>query len=508
MPEIEIVLPSFKPKQQLVFDSRANEILFAGDTRAGKSFFVRRTYIELCASIPGLITDILRLNWADVIKNYMLGETSFPALLHNWEKAGLVNITEARIDFWNGSVITLGHCADERAIRTHQGNPTHVRTLDESAQLIEGNIRALGGWMTITKEFADKIPDKWKGTFPRLYHLTNFVGPGMGYYRRGFLECREPFEIQKVGQFNRQYIPAYLTDNDSEDASATIARIKEAFPDPMVQRALLECDWRAMAGDMFPEWNEDRHVVTDFRPPVHWFRFRSLDLGYAEPTAVYWCAVSDGEPFFDHDHNERWFPRGAFIIYNEWYVCDEREPSKGLRLRNEDIRDGVIERSELGHRTDITLTDSLPFQDRGGESVPSVFLNKGSGIVLTLGDTSRVVGWNQFRSRLIGIEIDLDGSGIMMRLPMIYFTESCRYIRQYVPMLQRHKSESKPEDAVEHGEATHSCDAIRLICMAHTIIKDKISPLESRIQKTLAQLKPTVNKIIKQKGKTVFDARI
>jgi len=261
----------------------------------------------------------------------------------------------------------------------------------------------------------------------------------------------------------------------------------------MVQKALLECDWRSMAGDFLPEWNEERHVVPDFIPPPHWFRFRGLDLGYAEPCCTLWATVSDGEPFYDHEKKERWFPRGAIVIYREWYVCDSVDPSKGLRLRNEDIRDGIIARTEPGHRTDYTLTDRLPFQDRGGVSVPEVFANKGQGVVLTLADTSRVTGWNAVRSRLIGY----DEPSLNKKIPMLYVTESCEYLRTYLPMLQRHPSDKKKEDAQEHGEATHAPDTLRYICMAHTIIKDKIEPIKSRIEAELRARKPTINKIIK-----------
>lgn len=504
MPEVVLTLPKFKAKQQLIFDSKATEILIAGDTRAGKSFFIRKTYIYFCSQIPGLQCDILRLNYDDVINNYMDGETSFPLMLRDWERAGLVKINESEIRFWNDSHILLGHCADDKVARKHQGNAKHMRTVDESAQIPEARLRGLTGWITMSKDMVDRVPEKWRDTFPRMYHLTNFMGPGMGYYRRGFLECREPFVIEQVGQFKRQFIPMYLTDNDSEDMQKTIARIKEAYPDPATQKALLECDWRAKAGDFFPEWNEDRHVVADLKPPPHWFRFRGLDLGYAEPCCVYWVAVSDGEPFKDDNGQERWFPRGAFILYQEWYIADQTDPSKGLRLRNEDIRDGIIARTEIGHRNDITLTDSLPFQDRGGESVPSVFSNRGDGFQLTLGDTSRVVGWNHLRSRLIGKIEGYGEDGKSIILPMIYFCECCEAARRYLPLLQRHKSESKGEDAVEHGEATHSPDTIRIICMAHTVIKDRIIPTDVMVKRELAARKPTVKNLMKQAGHAYF----
>lgn len=468
MPEVEILLPKFKPKQQLIWDSDATEILIAGDTRSGKSFFVRKAYILLCSQIPGLITDILRLNYEDVLKNYMVGETSFPALLDPWERAGLVKITENEIRFWNGSLITLGHCSDERALRKHQGNQTHLRTIDESAQFTESQLRGLGGWITITEQFRKTLPERFQSAFPKIWHLTNFIGPGMGYYRNGFLEPRAPFAIEQVGQHRRQYIPMYLIDNDSEDAQRTIARIKEAFPDPSVQKALLECDWRAMVGDFLREFKEDKHVIPDHMPPAHLFKYRTFDWGVADPAACCWFYVADGQPI---PGVGKLIPRGALVMYREWYVCNPNNRAEGgllngQRYRNEDLARGIVARTTREENcSGLTLADSKPFQDGGGQTIAEVFMN--NGCPLQLADTKRISGWAQLRSRLIGFE---DGNG--GSVPMIYFTESCSAARTYIPLLQRHPTPGKEEDAQEHGEATHICDAVRYACTARPLVRD------------------------------------
>lgn len=508
MPEVKIILPCLHEKQELVFNSKATEILLGGDTRAGKSFFIRVAYIVYCSEIPGLQCDIFRLHHDDVIAENMQGETSFPVLLDKWVKTGLCKVNQTEVVFWNESRISLEHCSDDVVMQKHQGVAKHVRTFAESCQMLEHRIRALTGWVTMSEEMKARVPEKWKGQFPKVFHATNPKGVSSGYYRRNFVDARPPFAIEKVGQFDRQYIPMFVDDNPSEDQEQTKARIAEAFPDKATQDSLINTDktgisnWHSGVGEFFPEWNYDRLVVADFTPPQYWFRFRGLDLGYAEPFCVHWVAVSDGEPFRDSQNKERWFPRGAFIIYNEWYGCDEKDPSKGIRMRNEDIRDGIIARSEFGHVKVPTLTDKLPFQDRGGESVPDVFANKGQGIILTLGDCSRVVGWNQLRSRMIGVDYNTpDG---VVKLPMIYWCQNCKYAIDYMPMLARHKSETKREDAEEHGEATHAPDTDRIICMAHTVIKDSVMPLQSRIEKELKAGRPTIKNLTKQLGRNLW----
>lgn len=508
MNRIPIKLPPFHDKQVLVWKSKANEILLGGDTRSGKSFFIRVAYIIYCSQIPGLQTDIFRLHFDDVIKENMDGETSFPVLLDPWIKGGLVKCNEAEITFWNESKIYLEHCADDVVMLKHRGVARHVRTFSESTQMLEHRIRALTGWVTMSDEMLSRVPEEWQGQFPKVFYSTNPLGQSSGYFRRNFVDIRPPFSIERVGQFNRQYIPMFVDDNPSESKEKTIARIQEAFPDKAVQESFISVDktgvtnWHSGVGEFFPEWNYERLVVSDFRPPNYWFRFRGLDLGYAEPFCVHWVAVSDGEPFKDEQNRERWFPRGAFIIYNEWYGCDEKDPSKGIRMRNEDIRDGIIARSEYGHVQVVTLTDKLPFQDRGGDRVPDVFLNGGRGIRLTLGNCARVTGWNQLRSRMIGADYSTPEGTI--KLPMIYWCENCKYAIDYMPRLARHKSETKKEDAEEHGEATHAPDTDRIICMAHTVIKDSIVPLESKIARELKAGRPNMKKITSRLGGNIW----
>jgi hypothetical protein len=320
------------------------------------------------------------------------------------------------------------------------------------------------------EEMKRSLPEKFRGMFPRIIYTANPVGASVGYFRRHFVKARAPFAIEEIDGFTRQYIPSRIEDNPSEDPVAAKGRIR-GLNDEATASALIEGNWDAPTGDFYPEWNEDYHVIPDLDFPEHWFRFRTFDWGTAEPFAAYWFCVSDGKAVSDHTGRSWFFPRGAFIAYREWYGCNAEDPAVGLRMRNQDVAAGILARSRAKCEHDlITLTDSLPFQDRGGDMIADVFARE--GCVLTLGDTSRESGWSQLRSRLIGIEVD---SNDHRRTPMIYFTRSCKYARDYIPSLPRHPT--KREDAAEHGEATHACDAIRLGCMARTKIRDLAEPI-------------------------------
>ena len=442
------------PRQMEAFETPARELLFGGATEGGKSHFARVALIAWCLAIPNLQCVLIRKKFDDILKNHVEGRTGFKNLLAPLMVAGKVTITQSEIRFSNGSLISFQHCQDERQFDSAQGVEKHVLVIDEATQISERLIRFFRTWVRMPKEMKEALPDEWKGKFPRIIYTANPIGPSVTYFKRNFVDALPDQIIKDVAGFPRQYLLSRYTDNPSVDHADHTGRL-EGLGDAALARALDLGDWNSITGNFLVEWDEERHVVQDFIPPHWWFRFRGFDWGTAEPFCVYWCAVSDGEPFKDEQGKERWFPRGAFVIYNEWYGCDAEDPAKGNRMRNEDIALGIIARSEYAARNVVTLTDSLPFQDRGGETIAMVFQKH--GCTLTLGDTSRVAGWSQVRSRLIGKQID---SNDPTKVPMIYFCACCKYARDYIPALPRHPSESKREDAAEHGEATHSPDCL------------------------------------------------
>jgi hypothetical protein len=218
--------------------------------------------------------------------------------------------------------------------------------------------------------------------------------------------------------------------------------------------ALLNENWDAPVGDFIREYDENKHKIPDLEPPEHWVKFRAFDWGGDDPFCVLWAAISDGEEFRDQDGKPRWYPRNALIIYREWYGCSETDQAKGINLPNAEIAAGIVARTSEKH-SGITLTDSLPFQKRGGLLMATEFAN--GGVPLTHANTSRVPGWKKLRDLLIGKD----------NIPYLYIAESCRYLREYLPALQRHAT--KTDDAVDSGEATHACDTLRYLCATQEI---------------------------------------
>lgn len=484
------------PKQEALLDTLATEVLFGGASEGGKSVGIRLCLITWCHLIPGLQVELYRKFYGDVIKNHMTGELNFKQLLRPWIDCGDVVVTENEVRWVHtGSLIKLGQLRTEEDAEKAQGNAKHVLVLDEATQIKSQHIADVRGWVRMSNAMKDKLPEQLgelypqytpeqiRDMFPRIIYSANPIGTSVGYFRRNFVLAAPEGTIFRApdedGGFLRQYLPSRVTDNLEADAEAQRKRLMPKGK--KLARALIEGDWSAPGGDYFPEWHEERHVINPFKIPKYWFRFRTMDLGYGEPFVVLWWAVSDGQEFYDEWGNERWFPRGSLICYREWNGCDPENPEKGLRMRNQDIAKGILERTPEA-MSGITLTDSLPFQDRGmGEKkkvrkIKDEFADE--GVPLKKANTARIHGWSLMRDRLIGLEVAED-----FFVPLIYFFERCTACREYIPALECHPTND--EDAQEKGEATHTCDGVRYACTALPKVTD--APREEQIARKLVE---------------------
>ena len=341
--------------------------------------------------------------------------------------------------------------------------------VEEATQIAARLILMFRGWCRMTPDQKKVIPEQWRDTFPKILYTANPVGKSLSWFRRHFVKARPDFAIEEVDGFLRQYIPSRATDNKSIDLKAHKGRLA-AF-DPALAKALDEGDWDSPVGDYFKQYDEQIHMLPDFIPPDWWFKYRGFDWGSAEPFCVLWACVADGTEFKSLDGRTLWAQAGAIIIYREWYGCDPLDPAKGLGMRNPDIAKGILDRSREPDIFKLVVTDSLPFQDRGnsgpaGQKFTTADDFKENGVYLKHGNCARVYGWKQMGDRLLGNE----------RGPMLFVTESCKHLREYIPAIER--DPTNIEDCVSDGEATHAPDTCRLICTTKPWVRTKPAEIE------------------------------
>jgi hypothetical protein len=453
----------------MMFESRATECLFGGASEGGKSYAGRCAASMWSALIPNLQTRIFRKHYGEAIA-MMDGVSGFPEILRPWINDKFCKCTENEVQFDNGALIQLCGILHKKDLEKHQGIEKHFLWIDESPQIKADFIKGLRAWVRMPEEMKVLLPKQLKGLypwmtddelrqmFPRILLTGNPIGESVGYHRRGWVDAAKPFELHsapdKDGGFLRVYIPSRIEDNPSADPVAQRKRLS-SFGEGTAA-ALIGGLWDTPTGDFFKEYDDDLHVIPDHKPAPHLFKFRTFDWGSSDPSCCLWWYSADSETIVGGRH----IPRGALVCYREWYLSDEEDMSKGINVRNEDIAKGIVART-LESTSGITLSDNFPFADRGGSKNGVKFTMADdffeNGCPLTLGNTARVYGWKQLRSRLQGSE----------SVPMIYWVESATACRTYIPAIGF--SESNSEDASEDGEATHAPDACRLACTARPL---------------------------------------
>lgn len=482
------------PQQGKAFRTEATEVLYGGAAGGGKSHLMRVCAIAWCTLIPGLQVYLFRRIRDDLVKNHIEGPKGLRAMLAPWVLAGIVQMVEDEVRFWNGSKIYLCHCKDEKDRFKYLGAEIHVLLIDELTtftsviyRFLRGRVRAVG--LNLSAEL--------RGSFPRILASSNPGGIGHHWVKEDFQphQVAMHFQVRQMqdeeGGMRRQYIPARLVDNPSmtEDDPGYRARLR-GLGSPQLVKAMEDGDWNVIAGAYFPEFSTARHVIQPFQIPDHWVRIRAGDWGSAKPFCIGWYAVSDGTlsiPQWDGWGNGQGpllLPRGALVKYREWYGMQPGQPNVGLKMPAEAVADGILEReiverlddgAQVYEKIDTAVLDPSAFSADGGPSIAERMGNR--GVYFAHADNKRVPdrgalgGWDLLRSRLVG---DND-------LPMLYLFSTCEHTIRTLPALQH--DENRAEDVDSDGE-DHAGDETRYACKARPWIRDQPQPKVQRFDQT------------------------
>ncbi len=334
-----------------------------------------------------------------------------------------------------------------------------------------------------------------KGVPTQLILTANPGGPGQQWIKQRFIDpapmglkvLERLLPNKKVHKYT--YIPSRLINNpylmQDEDYVNRLYLVGSAE----LVRAWLEGDWEAIEGAYFPEFSLLKHVIRPFTIPDHWARIRSMDWGSAKPFSIHWGAISDG----DNTH----IPRGAIVIYREWYGWNGT-PNTGLKMDAHTIGRGIklIERGQCPK--DLTKPDtwddidySRPEERMSDEVLdPAAFTSDGGPSIAERldnawrrADNARVArsgamgGWDQLRQRLVG------DNGV----PQLYMFNTCTHLIRTLPAAQH--DPNKPEDLDTDSE-DHALDDTRYMCMSRPMTADKPKDTPARFdtQLTIAEI--------------------
>jgi len=439
-------------KQLKCLFSTATEILYGGAAGGGKSHLMRCAAIIWCVAIAGLQVYLFRRIKDDLVKNHIEGPKGFRNLLAVWVDAGLAEITDKEIRFWNGSKIFLCHCKDEKHRFKYQGSEMHVLLIDELTHFTETIYRYLRG--RVRKVGLPPLPKEYKGMFPRIVCGSNPGGIGHLFVKTTFVDSALEGEIhrasKKEGGMLRQYIRALLDDNPSllEDDPEYEDRLEGLGSEALV-KAMRYADWNIIEGAFFDCWSV-KLIIKPFEVPKKWIKFVSFDWGSAKPFSVGWWTVSEGDILPDG----RQYPKGALIRYREWYGQKEgAKADTGCKLTSRQVAKGIIDRQQPGEEIDYHVADPAIFANHDGPSIAEKMLDEEEELTFFQADNSRVPGWDQVSDRMKGED----------QRPMIYFFETCRDSIRTIPALQH--DENRPEDLNTSME-DHAADETRYAAMS------------------------------------------
>ncbi len=241
------------PPQVKFFESTARHTAYGGARGGGKSWAMRRKFILLAITYPGLKLLLMRRTFPELEENHILPLKA--------ELAGFAEYTDKRKEFMfpNGSYIKCGYCDAEDDVYQYQGQEYDVVGLEEATSFTEAQMQFIATCNALQR-------DDFK---PRMYYTCNPGGVGHAWVKRLFID-RDYRNAERPEDY--VFIPARVYDNEAlMEANPEYVAALENLPDDL-RRAHLEGDWDGLMGQFFKEWRRDKHVCKPFPIPQHWKR--------------------------------------------------------------------------------------------------------------------------------------------------------------------------------------------------------------------------------------------
>jgi hypothetical protein len=264
---------------------------------------------------------------------------------------------------------------------------------------------------------------------------------GHAWVKARFIDPMPPYDLfyDERTHTTRMFIPAFLEDNNILRGNDPTYENRLRNMGERLFRAHRWGDWDTVEGGAFDEWRRDVHVVEPFVIPRSWFRFASLDWGYARPYSIgFYCVSPDG-----------WVCR-----YNEMYGGTAKRPNEGAKKSADQV---AREAWQLAAREGIEdlVADPSIWQSHGhsrsrGETTSIADSFKRVGFRLHKARNDRIGGKAQVHKMLQSRR--QDGKA------MLTFTTNCTHAIRTFPVLT--VDPLNPED-VDTTVEDHAYDDVR-----------------------------------------------
>lgn len=435
--------PQPGPQSLAVSAQFVGELMFGGARGGGKSDFLLGDFLQDIA---------LGAAWRGIVfrRSYPELEELIARAKEMYAPHGATyKVADRMFVFPSGATLKMRHIESEQDADKYQGHQYTWIGWDELTNW--ENLNSYKKLKACLRSAADNVPYK------RIRCSANPGGRGHHAVKAYFVDPA-PKGMELVTNTDedgfvttKMFIPSRVYDNKKllDADPGYIARLRE-IGSPELVRAWLEGDWSVITGAYFPEFSMQKHVISPFKIPDHWLRFRSMDWGSATPFCVLWHAVcSDGLQLTP----ELYMPSGAIVTYRELYGWNGT-PNEGLRWNASRVGKTIAD-AERGDKVTYGVLDPSAFSQHSGPSQAERMA--GENVRFRKADNNRIAGWDMVRDRLCGIDGDPNVAyGVGM--PMWYTFHTCQHIIRTLPALQHDLND--PEDCDTTGE-DHAPDTLR-----------------------------------------------
>jgi hypothetical protein len=399
------------PRQEVALRRREFEVLYGGARGGGKTD-AGLVWLTWDTENPKYRALVIRKN-ADDLSDWL----DRANVMYNGQGVEIIG-KPAIIKFPSGAVIRTGHLKDDQAYTKYQGHEYHRMLIEELTQIPD-----VERYLKLISSCRSTVP----GLKAQIFATCNPGGIGHAWVKERFVDegkWGEPFKDDKTGR-TRIFIPAKVDDNPTLMTNdPSYVDFLNGLPDNL-RKAWRDGDWDVFAGQFFPEFIRDVHVIRPIEIPSSWRRVRGLDYGYTAPSACIWGAV-------DYDDN--------IYIYRELLQTG---------LTYEMLANRIMEMTSEDEEVEYTAADTEMFAKTRDTGEYGHDIMADTGVPISQANKERIPGWNLLRERF--------------RRNKLFIFDTCTQLIKDIPAAVH--DERKVEDLDTTG-SDHTLDAIRYLLMS------------------------------------------
>lgn len=396
------MLPFHAAAREVNNRNGVTEILLDGTRGSAKSHAVIEQVGDDCHQVDGLKYLFLR-------QTQKAASESFEDLIARALKGVSHKANSEKIVFDNGSKIIIGGYANDKDIDKYIGIEYDGIVIEECNQISGKKRELLFGSLRTSKE-------NW---VPRAYLTTNPGGIGHEETKQRYIIPNR----NGTETFTRRFYSSYL---DNPFINPEYKRYLESLTGIMA-KMWRDGDWDVFAGQAFPEFSQDKHVIKPFDIPPHWNKWRGIDWGFAAPMACYW---------FAKDPDSR-----RIYVYRELYQEGLTDPQQARRINEMTGDKEVISKTFA----DPSMWTKRTVSETATSTYDTYLAN---GVYLTKADNDHANKKRKMHSMLAVLPDGLPGMQIFSICPNLIRT---------LPILQT--DPDHPEDILD-GQEEHAYDAV------------------------------------------------